>query len=69
LFSLEEKYGWLSADPAYVSCKHEDDKVIVFERAGVVFAFNFNTSKSFTDYKVTFVLKFCFLLLTVTQIL
>ncbi len=51
-FSLEAKYGWLAADPAYVSCKHEDDKVIVFERAGLVFAFNFHTSKSFTDYRV-----------------
>ena len=50
----EEKYGWLSADPAYVSWKHEDDKVIAFERgAGVLFVFNFNTSKSFTNYKVT----------------
>jgi len=37
---------------AYVSRKHEDDKVIVFERAGVVFVFNFNSSKSFTDYKI-----------------
>jgi len=37
---------------AYVSRKHEDDKVIVFERAGVVFVFNFNPSKSFTDYKI-----------------
>ncbi len=52
--STEEKYGWLSADPAYVSWKHEDDKVIAFERgAGVLFVFNFNTSKSFTNYKVT----------------
>ena len=50
--SLEEKYGWLASDPGYVSCKHEEDKVIVFERAGLIFAFNFHTSKSYTDYKV-----------------
>jgi len=37
---------------AYVSRKHQDDKVIVFERAGLIFIFNFNTSKSFTDYKI-----------------
>jgi len=37
---------------AYVSRKHEDDKVIVFERAGLIFVFNFNPSKSFTDYKI-----------------
>jgi len=37
---------------AYVSRKHEDDKVIVFERAGLIFVFNFNPNKSFTDYKI-----------------
>ena len=37
---------------AYVSRKHEGDKVIVFERAGVVFVFNFHPSKSYTDYKI-----------------
>ncbi|XP_051171399.1 1,4-alpha-glucan-branching enzyme [Leptopilina boulardi] len=49
---LEEKYGWLHSNPGYVSCKHEDDKVIVFDRAGLVFAFNFHPTKSFTDYSV-----------------
>ncbi len=53
-FSLEDKYGWLASDPAYVSCKHEDDKTIIFERAGLIFAFNFHTSKSYTDYKVLY---------------
>ena len=37
---------------AYVSRKHESDKVIVYERAGVVFAFNFHPSQSYTDYKI-----------------
>ncbi len=36
----------------YVSWKHEDDKVIVFERAGLLFAFNFHPTKSFPDYRV-----------------
>lgn len=36
----------------YVSAKHQDDKVIAFERAGLVFIFNFHGQKSFTDYKV-----------------
>ncbi|ENN80342.1 hypothetical protein D910_12033 [Dendroctonus ponderosae] len=48
----EKKYGWLAAGPAYVSLKHEDDKIIVFERAGCLFAFNFHPTKSFPDYKV-----------------
>ena len=37
---------------AYISRKHEDDKVIVFERAGLIFAFNFHSTKSYTDYKI-----------------
>jgi 1,4-alpha-glucan branching enzyme len=32
--------------------KHEGDKAIVFEKVGLVFAFNFNSSKSFTDYRI-----------------
>lgn len=48
----EEKYGWLRSDPAYVSWKHEGDKVIAFERGGVLFVFNFHPTKSFTDYRV-----------------
>ncbi|OSX60390.1 glycoside hydrolase family 13 protein [Postia placenta MAD-698-R-SB12] len=48
----EEKYGWLAAEPAYVSLKHEVDKVVVFERAGLLFVFNFHPSQSFTDYRV-----------------
>jgi len=50
--NLENTAGWLSADPGYVSEKDEGDKVIVFERAGYVFCFNFHPDKSFTDYKI-----------------
>ncbi|KAI0700723.1 glycoside hydrolase superfamily [Cytidiella melzeri] len=49
---LEEKYGWLAAPQAYVSLKHEVDKMIVFERAGLLFIFNFHPTNSFTDYRV-----------------
>merc|ERR1719232_1745455 len=49
---LESEQGWLGSDPAYVSTKHEEDKVIVFERNGAVFAFNFHPNKSFADYKI-----------------
>eukprot|EP00051_Salpingoeca_urceolata_P010240 m.124794 g.124794 ORF g.124794 m.124794 type:complete len:746 (-) comp16634_c1_seq2:1115-3352(-) len=48
----EEQASWLQAPQAYVSLKHEDDKVIVFERAGLVFAFNFHPTKSFSDYRI-----------------
>ena len=35
-----------------MSRKHNGDKVVVFERAGLVFLFNFHPSQSFTDYRV-----------------
>jgi len=46
------KYGWLEAPQAYVSLKHESDKVIVYERAGLLFVFNFHPTNSYTDYRV-----------------
>jgi len=49
---LEGKYHWLDAPQAYVSLKHEVDKVIVYERAGLLFIFNFHPTTSFTDYRV-----------------
>uniref|UniRef100_H3C3Z1 1,4-alpha-glucan branching enzyme n=1 Tax=Tetraodon nigroviridis TaxID=99883 RepID=H3C3Z1_TETNG len=48
----EDKYGWLAAPAAFVSAKHEEDKVIVFDRADVLFVFNFHPTKSFQDYRV-----------------
>jgi 1,4-alpha-glucan branching enzyme len=50
--NLEEKYGWLSSPQAYVSLKHETDKVLVFERGGLLFIFNFHPVNSYTDYRV-----------------
>ncbi|EXJ61015.1 1,4-alpha-glucan-branching enzyme [Cladophialophora yegresii CBS 114405] len=48
----EEKYGWLHSPQAYISLKNESDKVLVFERAGLLWIFNFHPSASFTDYRV-----------------
>lgn len=36
----------------YVSTKSDIDKVIVFDRAGLVFVFNFHPATSFTDYLI-----------------
>ena len=41
-----------SSSQAYVSLKNEADKVVVYERAGLLFVFNFHPTKSFTDYRV-----------------
>ncbi|VDN33256.1 unnamed protein product [Cylicostephanus goldi] len=49
---LEQSTGFLHKGPAYVSWKHGDDKMICFERAGLLFVFNFHATKSFPDYKV-----------------
>ncbi|XP_043927777.1 1,4-alpha-glucan-branching enzyme [Protopterus annectens] len=49
---LEAKYGWLAAPQGYVSAKHEEDKVITFERGSLLFIFNFHPNKSYTDYRV-----------------
>jgi len=43
---LDEKYEWLGSPQAYISLKHEGDKVIVFERAGLLFVFNFHATVS-----------------------
>ncbi|OQR66660.1 putative 1, partial [Tropilaelaps mercedesae] len=49
---LEETYSFLAAGPAYVSWKHEDDKVIAYERGGLLFVINFHGFKSFADYRL-----------------
>lgn len=49
---VEDNYRWLSAPQAYVSLKHEGDKVIAFERAKLLFVFNFHPTQSFADYRV-----------------
>jgi 1,4-alpha-glucan branching enzyme len=46
------KLNTSAIEQAYVSLKHEVDKMLVFERAGVLFIFNFHPSQSFTDYRV-----------------
>ncbi|KAL1260478.1 hypothetical protein QQF64_008305, partial [Cirrhinus molitorella] len=37
---------------AYISAKHEGDKVIIFERANVIFIFNFHPTNSYSNYRV-----------------
>ncbi|KAL9059152.1 MAG: hypothetical protein Q9162_001370 [Coniocarpon cinnabarinum] len=48
----EEKYGWLHSPQAYISLKHDGDKVVAFERAGLLWIFNFHPSQSYSDYRV-----------------
>ncbi|OCT91185.1 hypothetical protein XELAEV_18014241mg [Xenopus laevis] len=53
---LEEKFGWLAAPQAYISAKHESDKIIAFERANLIFIFNFHPYKSYTGYRVAYMI-------------
>ncbi|KAI8594275.1 1,4-alpha-glucan branching enzyme-like protein, partial [Dissophora ornata] len=48
----ESQIGWLNAPQAYVSLKHEGDKILAFDRAGAIIIFNFHPTKSFTDYRI-----------------
>ncbi|QLQ82554.1 hypothetical protein HG537_0H03170 [Torulaspora globosa] len=52
LQNCERQHQWLNTPQAYVSLKHEVDKVIVFERNGLLFIFNFHPTQSFTDYRI-----------------
>nr|XP_002126483.1 1,4-alpha-glucan-branching enzyme-like isoform X1 [Ciona intestinalis] len=49
---LEQNFAWLKSNQSVVTRKHEDDKVFVFERAGLIFVFNFHPTKSYKNYKI-----------------
>jgi 1,4-alpha-glucan branching enzyme len=39
-------------EKAYISLKHNEHKLIVFERGNLLWIFNFHPNKSFADYKI-----------------
>ncbi|CAB4433070.1 unnamed protein product [Rhizophagus irregularis] len=49
---LEEQYGWLSSPQAYISLKHNENKLVAFERGNLLWIFNFHPTQSFADYKI-----------------
>ncbi|EST09425.1 Glycoside hydrolase, family 13, N-terminal [Kalmanozyma brasiliensis GHG001] len=50
--NAEEHAKWLAAPQAYISLKHESDRVVAFERAGLLFVFNWHPTQSYTDYRI-----------------
>lgn len=42
----------MTSDHQYISRKHEEDKVIVFEKGDLVFVFNFHCNNSYFDYRI-----------------
>jgi len=52
MIHLEEEFKWLTNPDNYISLKHEDDKIIAFEKGDLLWVFNFHPSKSFENYRV-----------------
>lgn len=49
---LDRKHLFLASPPAHVSRHHDSDKLIAFERGGLLFVFNFHPSQSYVDYQI-----------------
>lgn len=52
MIDLAKLFNLLENGNIQKACEHCDDKVIAFERAGLLFVFNFHPDKSYTDYAV-----------------
>ncbi|KAJ2514792.1 alpha-1,4-glucan branching enzyme [Coemansia sp. RSA 1939] len=52
MMELEAEHRWLSAHDQWVTLKHEGDKVLAFERGGLVWIFNFHPTQSYAGYRV-----------------
>jgi 1,4-alpha-glucan branching enzyme len=48
----ERVFEVMESDDLYITLKHEEDKVIVFEKANLLFAFNFHPTKSLENYRI-----------------
>jgi 1,4-alpha-glucan branching enzyme len=46
-----KKFNLLKHPTLNLLCEHSDDKLLIFHRAGLLFAFNFHPQRSFTDYR------------------
>lgn len=52
MVGLTKEYDVLEAPKAYNMWTHQQDKVLIYEKAGLIFAFNFNPVRSFNGYFV-----------------
>jgi len=50
--ALEEIFSFIESKDLFISTKHEEDKVIVFEKEDLLFVFNFHPTKSFEGYQI-----------------
>jgi 1,4-alpha-glucan branching enzyme len=51
MIALAQKHCLLDINDLHLLYEHSDNKVIVFERAGLLFAFNFHPEQSYNDYR------------------
>ena len=51
MISLAKKIHLLDTSQPHLIYEHSDNKVIVFERSGLLFAFNFHPTRSYPDYR------------------
>ncbi|MGD8765051.1 MAG: alpha amylase C-terminal domain-containing protein, partial [Desulfobacteraceae bacterium] len=51
MIALAKKFRLLQTPGPRLRYEHNDDKVLVFERAGLLFAFNFHPQNSYPDYQ------------------
>ena len=51
MVSLAQKCGLLDTPVIHLLHEHSDDKVLIFERADLILAFNFHPLQSFTNYR------------------
>jgi 1,4-alpha-glucan branching enzyme len=52
MIALAKKFQLLDTPGPYLSYEHSDNMVIIFERAGLLFAFNFHPHQSYSDYRI-----------------
>jgi len=51
MIALAKKFQLLDRPGPYLLYEHSDNMVIIFERAGLLFAFNFHPHQSYSDYR------------------
>ena len=51
MVSLAQRAGLLDTPVIHLLYEHSDNKVLIFERAGLILAFNFHPQQSYTDYR------------------
>jgi 1,4-alpha-glucan branching enzyme len=51
MIALATAHDLLSAEAASLLWEHDQDKVLIFQRGALLFAFNFHPDKSYNDYR------------------